>query len=207
MNQNKTFRFAIAAIFLASSPSLARAETIWSYYPLGLQTWGHEIITSCDISLCFYYGYDSHGLNGTYSPEIMHETIDSSSQGKLFSVTAETDPNFNEFVSRILKKDNLNDLICVRMTTNNGTDLSTGTVKSVVFNGCPDLSHQKISSVSLKINELTLDTTGGDIWHDGKCTYLSEAFTFSIGIPEPGSLVLLSSALFVVGVFCALRKK
>jgi hypothetical protein len=192
----------IVVVALASCPAIAPAEVIWSYYPIGFQTERHEIITWCEMSLCFY-----NLSTGVSSPAILNETVDSSSQGMTFTATAQTDPNFNDFVSRIRETDNENDAVYINLTTNSGTDLSTGEYKSVVFNGCPDLTHETIGSVSLTLNEFVLDTPGNDIWHDGIDTYFSEAITFSISTPEPTSLVLAAGALIGMGALAMRHRK
>jgi hypothetical protein len=152
------------------------------------------------MSLCFY-----DPSTGIFSPEILNETVTPANEGQTYTAKAATDPNFNDFVSRILATDNSTDLVAVRMITNNGTDLSTGTEKSVVFAGAPNLAGYNIDSISLKLNDFTLETPGNDIWHDGKDTYFSEALTFTVA-PEPNSMVLLFIASVGAGIY-ALRRQ
>jgi hypothetical protein len=195
----RRFSLVLVAVFLF--PTSSPAETIWSYYPLGLETERHEIISSCNMSLCFY-----NTSTGTFSPEILHETVTAASQGQTFTATAQTDPNFNDFLGRVLATNNNNDLVCVRMLTNSGTDLSTGTEKSVVFSGCPPLTAGEINDISLTLNIFKLETPGNDIWHDGKDTYFSEHITLALKTPEPSCLVLLVIALVGAGLVTLRRR-
>ena len=196
----KELCFALLILVPCPGSALADTNTIWSYYPLGGQTERHEIITSCNMSLCFY-----DPSTGIFSPEILNETVAPANQGQTYTATAATDPNFSDFVSRILATDNSSDLVAVRMITNNGTDLSTGTEKSVVFAGAPNFNNFKIDSILLTLNDFELDTPGGDLWHDGKDTYFSEALTLTVA-PEPNSMVLLIIASISTGIY-ALRRK
>jgi hypothetical protein len=161
------------------------------------QTMKHENISSCDLDL---YVWE----NGNSSSKILSTVISPSDVGLTFTATS-ADPGFSDFVNYITN--GTDGYVVVELKSPGGNNLSGFSLESDIFDkpttGISDLQGcDPITSVSLKINNFTLLSPGGDLWHDGICTYVNSDFQFSVNVvPEPCTI----ASLFLGALF--LRKK
>lgn len=89
--------------------------------------------------------------------------------GRTFTVTADTDSDFNQFVSFLTdgKPDGM------QLNTGSGASGSSGGglgISGNLFGGNPDLVGNRINSISMRINSFTLDNPGINPNGDGKWT-------------------------------------
>jgi hypothetical protein len=96
------------------------------------------------------------GLRGTLAPLFEDITITPADVGQRFTVTEATDPDFNDFVA--LLTDGLGNMISLYLYTNLGQGGSSLGFGSGVIGGNPDFLGNTISSISLQINSLILNT-------------------------------------------------
>lgn len=117
--------------------------------------------------------------------------------GRTFTVTADTDSDFNGFVSFLTdgKPDGM------QLNTGSGASGSSGGglgVSGNLFGGSPDLAGNKIDSISMRINSFTLNSPGINPNGDGKWTDQSFDATLIVegeplnqhsatDVPEPSS--------------------
>jgi hypothetical protein len=150
----------------------------------------------------FFYNPDT----GFRSPPILQATITPADQGRIFTATPDTDPNFNDFLDRVRATDNANNYVAWVDVLSNGTTFCPGYVsKAELFGGLSSADLASIDSVSLKLDQFTLNTPGWDAWHDGQDTYIAQYGTLSLSAPEPSTLVLLATSLAFCGVVAWLR--
>ena len=173
---------------------------VLSTYNLLWQTAKNEDINSCTIGLCVVE-------DGSIRAELFNTIISPADKGRIFTANLDT-PGFSDFVSYITN--GTNGYIGIDLKSLKGTQVGNGFLQSDVFGkpstGISDLKGRSIDLITLKVNDFVLDHFCGVWWEDGIGTMVTGDFQFSASAPEPGTIVLLLTALLVMPIIW-LRKK
>jgi len=154
----------------------------------------------------------------TNAPLFGGTSITSADVGRTFTVTQDTDPNFNNFAA--LLTDGKPDKVTLSLGSGSLDRAGLFLSKSGrLFGGDTDLFGNTINSVSLRLNSLTLDTPGTNPNNDGIWTDFSFDGTVTVDgqpvatppatpVPEPTSaLSVLALGAFGPGLLLRQKKK